>query len=166
MLTADEMNQLKSKVKNEMARRSEYGSLASFSDSNYDFSTPPSRGGVIKEEQGKKTVNLILQIKDKGDLKFANQGEVIPSSVDSSLLGYLDELAVEPMEGNQSSCRGACTGLCLGTCSGGCNGCTGTCSGGCSGCQGCGGCTDACNGCTSCAGQCSGCTSCTGGATK
>jgi hypothetical protein len=149
-----------------MARRAGYGSLTAYSNSIYDFTTAPVKDGEIKAEHGQKTIDLLLQVKDQGDLRFVNQGELIPSSLESSLLNYVNNLAAEPIEGNQSSCRGACTGLCYGTCTGGCGGCAGTCTAGCQGCQGCGGCTDTCNGCTSCTGQCSGCTSCTAGATR
>ena len=164
MLTANEIVTLKSKVKAEMARRSGYGSLSSFSGTAYDFATSPKQGGIILAEHGQKTIDLLLQIKDKDNLVLVKQNALIPDGFDSSLITYVDTLAKETMTGSTSSCRGACTGLCVGTCSGGCNGCSGGCSGGCYGtCTGgcanscTGGCGTACTGCgTTCAAACGG----------
>ena len=69
MLTADQMNALKAKVKAEMARRNGYGSLSEFSSSEYDFQEIPTAGSPVKAEQGQKVINLLLKIKDKGTLK-------------------------------------------------------------------------------------------------
>lgn len=160
LLTAEQLNILKAKVKTEMARRKGYGTINNYSTTAYDFNVKPTQGQPIIAEHGQKTIDLLLQIKDKGDLKLVKQGDAIPDSWDASLLTYVDNLSLETMEGGVSSCRGACTGLCLGTCSGGCGGCVGTCTSGCSGCSGCGGCTNSCNGCTSCQAGCNGCTGC------
>lgn len=155
MITANELLALKIKVKKEMQRRSGYGSLANLANSSYDFVTEPVKGQIIKEEHGKKTIDLLLQIKDKGDLKFVQKGDLIPDSFDNSLLAYVDELSKETMEGNKSSCRGACTGLCFGSCVNGCVGCGGNCTG-------CSNCTSSCG--STCASQCTSCGSgCSGG---
>ena len=65
MLTASQMNTLKSKIKAEMARRNGYGSLSEFSTSTYDFTNNPTSGGAIYAEQGQKTIDLLLKIKVK-----------------------------------------------------------------------------------------------------
>jgi len=99
MLTTAEIISLKSKVKAEMARRSGYGSLSSFAGTTYDFTTTPTKGGAILAEHGQKTIDLLLQIKDNGNLKFVKQNELIPSGFDSALITYVDTLAKETMTG-------------------------------------------------------------------
>lgn len=132
---AEEINTLKSKIKTEFNRRNGYGSLVNYTSSDYDFTVTPTAGGTILEEHGKKTVDILLAVKDVGDLHFTIAGETIPTSFNNQLNAYVDSLAAEPSTNGTSSCRGACTGLCLGTCHTSCNGCSGTCSG-CTGCTG------------------------------
>ena len=64
MLTSEKINELKAKVKTEMARRSGNGSLANFAGSAYDFSDVPAPGKLILAEHGQKTINPLLNIKD------------------------------------------------------------------------------------------------------
>ena len=45
MLTAEEINSLKAKVKAEMARRNSYGSLEDYAGADYDFTQNPVGGG-------------------------------------------------------------------------------------------------------------------------
>lgn len=158
MLTAAQINELKAKVKTEMARRSGYGSLARFAGSEYGFDQTPAPGGLIMAEHGRKTVNPLLHIKDYPGLVLADEpgpegsipstsGDPIPAGFDVELLNAVDQLAAEAMTGTVSSCRGACSGLCLGTCAAectgctGCDGCTTNCTGGCGS-----GCTNGCYG--------------------
>jgi hypothetical protein len=185
-MTAAQVIDLKAKIKAEMARRKYYGSLSTnggynyavkdsavnYASSTYDFTTTPSSGNAVLAEHGQKTVDLLLKIKDYGDLKKVVQNDPIPNSFDAALITYVNNLAKESITGSSSSCRGACTGLCVGTCASGCSGCSSTNGSSdsigsyCSGCAAtCGsGCTTGCgSGCTSgCTGQCSGCTGCTG----
>lgn len=81
-MTAEEIIEIKQAIKNEMARRSGYGSLSTnggygyadpnqsvnYSSSTYDFSTTPVGGQPQLAEHGQKTVDLILKINQKGDL--------------------------------------------------------------------------------------------------
>lgn len=168
MLTAEELIALKSKVEAEMKRRCYYGSLAAFADVKFEHA--PIRGQPVYAEQGKKVIEPLLQIQDRGDLNIdgLKEGERIPSFFDANLSDYVDELAKETVNGSSSSCRGACTGLCVGTCGNGCSGCTAVCGGTCeSACTktcgtACGSCTSSCNvACQStCTGGCN--TTCTG----
>ena len=132
-MKANEINTLKQNIKKEFSRRNGYGSLQQYAGSAYDFSTTPVDGKPILEEHGKKTIDVLLAVKDVGDLHFVKQGEPIPSSFNNDLNTYVQSLSTESMTNSKSSCRGACTGLCLGTCYTTCSGC----SGGCSGCTSC-----------------------------
>ena len=178
MITAQQLNAIKARVKAEMLRRCGYGSLYSYGAASYDFTVTPSAGTKVLTEQGQKVIDLILKIEDVPDLINVQQYQKVPTQfVNDVLSSELTKLEKEPMNGSSSSCRGACTGLCLGTCSSGCSGCSGGCSGcsascksdcaancgsgcasGCgSSCQG--GCGDSCGGCSGCSGGCgSGCT--------
>lgn len=169
MITAEKVIELKAKIKAEMLRRDGHGSLATYGDSTYDFTTNPVIGELIKAEHGQKTVDLLLKIEDYGDLTLSDQHSVIPSSFTEELLAEVDRLARETKTGldtETSSCRGDCTGLCVGSCIGQCNGCTGctaSCGTGCaSGCYS--NCTGSCNAdCTSgCFSACTGATATTG----
>lgn len=160
MVTADEINALKQKVKTEMARRSGYGSLAMLAGATNDFASVPAPGKRILAEHGQKTINPLLQVADvpglvlvdgqtpEGDVP-STTGDIIPAAFDAALLSYTDALSAEPMSASQSSCRGACSGLCVGTCTDSCSGCGASCNISCSGCSGCSSCTGGCgSGCT------------------
>lgn len=134
-MNANEVNVLKAKLKAECQRRNHNGSLAQYASSEYDFTNVPVAGAAILEEHGKKTVDILLQVKDKNDLQFVTKDNTIPSGFGTDLLAYVDQLASEATEGSVSSCRGGCTGLCLGACSSGCSGCNSQCNG-CTGCTG------------------------------
>ena len=117
MITASELNSLKTKIKNEMARRKYDGSLVDYSGSSYDFSTTPSSGNKILLEHGEKTINLMLKVQDVGNLRNVATGEKIPSSFDyDTLNSKVTAWASESLTGSSSSCRGACSGLCVGVC--------------------------------------------------
>ena len=92
--------------------------LSKFADSSYDFSTTPKKGGKILAEHGKKVIEPLLNIADKGDLNIDGivAGGKIPNSFDDSLIEYVNTLANESVTGSSSSCRGACSGLCTETC--------------------------------------------------
>ena len=169
MITAEQVIELKAKIKAEMLRRNGHGSLATYGDSTYDFTTNPVIGELIKAEHGQKTVDLLLKIEDYGDLTLSEQDSVIPSSFSEELITEIERLANETKTGLDteiSSCRGDCTGLCVASCIGFCNGCTGctaSCGTGCaSGCYS--NCTGSCNAdCTSgCFSACTGATATTG----
>jgi len=133
IVTAEYINSLKSSIKTEMKRRKGYGDLSSYAGTAYDFTETPAADKEIIAEQGQKTIDLLLYIKDITGINKTAQGEIIPAA-GSTLSTLVSKYASEAMEGNTSSCRGACAGLCAGSCTGGCNGCTGKCNTGCQGC--------------------------------
>ena len=52
-ITAAEINEIKQRVKNEMLRRTGYGSLEQYGNSNYDFDEIPiTDGKVLAEHKG------------------------------------------------------------------------------------------------------------------
>ena len=59
MLTAEQVKQLKAKIKAEMLRRNGNGSLASYGSVTYDFTVQPTKGSGILTEHGKKNCGLI-----------------------------------------------------------------------------------------------------------
>ena len=164
MITADELIQLREKVKNEIDRRCSFNGYGRnlLNPSLYEWGTEgqPVQGGMVYGSQGKTVVDSLLTIADIGNLRNVQPNEPIPDSFDNDTLsGIVDLLAEEGQHDENSSCRGACTGLCVGTCAGDCtSGCVSDCTGGCgSTCTGtCGGdCTGACSGvCTSCSSEC------------
>ena len=141
MLTAEEIKNIKSKIKTEMLRRSldnsqqNFGSLNKFGGSDYDFTIEPVKDSHILQEHGEKTINLLYEITDQENCDYAKKDSKIPTDDNFKALDtYVDNLSTETMEGTSSSCRGACSGLCFGSCIGGCNGCSGACDTGCTGC--------------------------------
>ena len=167
----EKLIELKNKIRSEMKRRScAYGSLESYSTSEYDFEIDPITGEPVLHDFGEKVINLALKINDiyideEKNITFANinqYGDYCDINFIEKIEKTLDTWEQETMKGNVSSCRGQCTGLCAGSCSSECGGCTGSCTG-CSGtCTttcgkscvgGCGtGCTSSCG--TTCAGGC------------
>lgn len=191
ILTETLLESLRQKVSNEMARR-KYGSGPLDSFSGQTFDNPVTRGSLIMDETGKKTLDLLLKIKNIDSLTAAyssDAGTKIPQEFDTRLIDLVDDLTTETRQG-ASSCRANCTGLCTGcaglcgssSCSGDCDSdcddtcsarCADSCKSGCGGCTGCGtcgtSCTSGCGG-NSCkwtaAGDgctCEGCGDCGGG---
>lgn len=139
-MTAEQVKELKAKIKDEMLRRNGNGSLAEYGSSSYDFSVVPQTGNQILTEHGQKTIDLLLRIEDYKDLKLVTKEDPIPSAFNPELFTEVERLANERITGESqataqlfndgrvaetSSCRGMCTGLCVGTCINQCNGCTG-----------------------------------------
>ena len=115
-LSAQEVLALKVRIKEEMLRRSGYGSLAEFGRSDYDFEHVPEEGSTVFKEHGEKTNNLALQVSDIVGVKYVSgDGEPI-SGMNTELESFVTQIENEAMNAEASSCRGACSGLCVGTC--------------------------------------------------
>lgn len=169
-ITAERLNALKQKIKNEMKRRSateHSASLSSYGDSSWDFSKELQCTEPITDEHVQKVIDPLLEV---NDFLYDNSFRKDKSGLEQTFYKaeqFVDELSkVTPTDSN-SGCRGSCTGLCTEACTGACTGCT-SCTGGCStscgntcgdNCGGgCSGCTTGCHtGCTNTCG--SGCTS-------
>lgn len=157
---AQEMIDLKARVKAEMQRRCRNGTLVAYAGTDYDYTVIPETGGQMLVEHVNKIVVPMNAITPSGMTERVVGDQAVAMDVmDAKLTAY----SAEPMQKNAtSSCSGACSGLCVGGCWNSCSGCGGSCSRNCSGsCDT--GCTTSCgtDGCSSCTGSCSG--GCKGG---
>ena len=92
-LSAQEVLALKVRIKEEMLRRSGYGSLAEFGRSDYDFEHVPEEGSTVFKEHGEKTNNLALQVSDIVGVKYVSgDGEPI-SGMNTELESYTAQVA-------------------------------------------------------------------------
>ena len=161
---AQEMVDLKARVKAEMQRRCRNGTLVAYAGTDYDYTVIPETGGQMLIEHVNKIVVPMNAITPSGMTERVVGDQAVAMDVmDAKLTVY----SAEPMKKNAtSSCSGACSGLCVGKCWNNCSGCGGSCSNNCSGgcdTDGCSSCTGSCsgsckNGCKgSCTDQCKGC---------
>lgn len=170
-MTRNELTTFKAKLKAEMLRRNglgannrlytptaAFGSMTQYGSSSYDFTHSPTKDGKIYSEYGKKTVDLLLKIKQYDDLEPTVEGNPIPKGFNSGMITIVNNLAKEAFTGEtaatiaarkaagenvasmtpeSSSCNAACSGLCVGSCIGQCNGCNTSCTASCgTGCAG------------------------------
>ena len=145
---AQEMIDLKARVKAEMQRRKGNGSLVAYAGTDYDYTVDPAAGGQMLTEHVNKIVVPMNAITASGMTEQAVGDQAMAMDViDAKLTVYV----AEPAQKNAtSSCSGACSGLCVSSCY---SSCGGSCSVGCGSCGGCsGGCTGDCN--ETCSNQC------------
>lgn len=145
---AQEMIDLKARVKAEMQRRKGNGSLVAYAGTDYDYTVDPAAGGQMLTEHVNKIVVPMNAITASGMTEQAVGDQAMAmDGIDAKLTVYV----AEPAQKNAtSSCSGACSGLCVSSCYGSCGG---SCSVGCGSCGGCsGGCTGDCN--ETCSNQC------------
>lgn len=182
-VAAERFVQLKAKVKAEMLRRNQSGSVASYGGAAYDYSVVPASGKIIKEEHRNKNIIPMNAVNsDKVPLQ-TGKNTVIDSQIQNmetlitawSARSMTDRSASDCKSGCTGTCYSGCATSCYTGCSGSCKGtCTGGCTGGCSNCGGCdddcwscGGCDDGCyrtceSGCSGSCGDCRGCGTCSG----
>lgn len=165
-ILASEIIAIKARVKAEMLRRNQVGSLAEYGGSDYDYTVTPAAGNPILPEHWNKLIIPMNAMQDTGLSEVAS-GDPIPA------LDHLNDLltAAEqyPLKSDETNCNASCSGLCTGTCSTSCGkGCSSSCKGTCdadcaddcyTGCKG--GCEKGCTGqckdtCYSCAYACGG----------
>lgn len=145
---AQEMIDLKARVKAEMQRRKGNGSLVAYAGTDYDYTVDPAAGGQMLTEHVNKIVVPMNAITASGMTEQAVGDQAMAmDGIDAKLTVYV----AEPAQKNAtSSCSGACSGLCVSSCY---SSCGGSCSVGCGSCGGCsGGCTGDCN--ETCSNQC------------
>ena len=162
--SAKEFNEMKKRIKAEVARRNNNGDISQYAGRDYDYTSNPAKNGEIKLEHVNKIITPLNAINNNLTEKQKGDTYIDPNVLDAKISIYESKEMTSSNTGCNASCTGLCSAGCSGTCtgcSGGCEGtCTGTCSGGCSGgCSGCGsGCSGGCSGCGSgCSGGCSGC---------
>jgi len=159
LVSADRFNELKARVKAECARRAYADSVASYGGTDYDYTTTPASGTLIKQEHRDKIAIPLNAISE--DMIPIASG--LPVVLDEDLLSMEAFITVleqrSPTDSEGTDCSGGCAGMCYGcqgTCYNNCSGCGNSCSNNCSG--GCkGGCTSDCGGCGgSCDASCEG----------
>ena len=174
-IISSEMISLKAKVKAEVLRRSQSGSVSSYGGSSYDYNSTdiPTSNRPLQASAYNKIIEPAKSIGDLGTHNTLSSNQVIKALGDVN--SKVTTWAARNLEDRTSTdCRSGCTGTCYTGCNTGCyTGCTSctsctSCTGctNCTGCgsgcpSGCGGCGDACTGCGSgCPSSCSGCTGC------
>lgn len=145
LLSTDAIN-LKAKVKAEMLRRCQSGSVAAYGGAAYDFTNPPTKDGPVKGEHLKKILEPMRAINPDGlpeyPCELTEQQQVL---MENKITNWAKRSITDR---SASDCKSGCTGTCY-------SGCTTGCYTGCSSCSGCDGCSDDCDGCRGCGGACS-----------
>lgn len=163
------INNLKARLKAALVKRRYYGDLSSLASSANDFSTTPQLNGLVLSEHGQKTINLLLNVTNLGNLKKIENDNYILRDI-KAIETWLNNYENTVTTSSDSGCRGNCAGICVSHCSTACagscmtacvSGCQSTCTGSCVG-----SCSSGCYG--TCSGSCwSDCAAdCTGGAKR
>ena len=155
VVKAERFTALKAKVKAEMLRRNQSGSVASYGGAAYDYTTAPAAGRTVRKEHRDKLIEPMRAV--NSDQVPAASGETIRENELKNLETRVAVWAARSItDRSGSDCKSGCTGTCYTGCATTCSGCSGTCSGECSGCGS--GCPSGCSGCGSgCPSGCSGC---------
>lgn len=156
MLTYDQINNIKTRVKALMSARDKGPSKAAlnkYAANSYDFTVTPANNGVTRAEHGEKTFDLLMHLNSNntaGVTGLTNVNDILPDITYTNIdtwLTSLESVTNNAGGANNSGCRGSsCTGYCQASCYGSSSGydyCYG-CGGGCSGCGS--GCASGCNG--------------------
>lgn len=160
VVKADRFTALKAKVKAEMLRRNQSGSVAAYGGSEYDYAQPPAAGGLVRKEHRDKLIAPMRAV--NSDLVDEAGDSVIREEELADLETRVEVWAARTItDQSGSDCKSGCTGTCYTGCTTGCKGCGSGCTGSCTGCGS--GCPTACsscgsgcpNGCWSCGSQCS-----------
>ena len=161
VVKADRFTALKARVKAEMQRRNQSGSVAGYGGSSYDYTVAPAAGKTVRAEHRDKLVTPMRAV--NSDLVPESAGGVIGESELANLETRVTAWSARSMtDQSGSDCKSGCTGTCYTGCATGCSGCNGCsgcgsgCANGCSGCDGCSGCGSGCAGScyTGCSGDC------------
>ena len=149
-ILASELIAIKARVKAEMLRRNQVGSLVEYGGSDYDYTVTPAAGNPVLPEHFNKLIIPMNAMVNTG-LKEVASGDPIPEL--DKLAALLTKAEGFAITSDTTNCNASCSGLCVGTCKTTCGAkCSGSCSGSCED-----GCTGGCaNGCTGdCKGGCS-----------
>lgn len=155
VVKADRFTELKAKVKAEMLRRNQSGSVASYGGSEYDYTEVPAQGSVVRSEHRDKLTGPMRAV--NSDVILAGDGGVISEEELADLETRVNVWAARAItDKSGSDCKSGCTGACYTGCATGCSGCGSGCPTSCSGCGS--GCPTGCSNCGSgCSGGCYGC---------
>lgn len=170
-MSAEEIIQLKARVKAELLRRNGYNNISSYGGGAYDYQVQPGAGNPLRYEHISKIIEPLNAVNSDtvgqiyGDIEQGQRPKALDGTTGDTINSFLTALEGDRKTYNGTNhCKGQCSGLCVSGCTGnctGCSGCGGSCSYSCSTtCTGtaagsCGGrCTGTCSG--SC-GNCGGC---------
>lgn len=167
VLKAERFTALKAKVKAEMLRRNQSGSVAAYGGTAYDYTVKPAAGKVLLQEHLDK-LSVPMSAVNNTSIPGKTGKRVISEAELSAMEAKVAAWAARSItDTSGSDCKSGCTGACYTGCATGCTGCGSGCPTGCSGCgsgcpdgcSGCGrGCADSCDGCGfGCADDCDGC---------
>lgn len=171
VVKAERFAALKAKVKAEMLRRNQSGSVASYGGAAYDYTTAPAAGRTVRKEHRDKLIEPMRAV--NSDVIPAARGVISESELQNLETRAAVWAARSITDKSGSDCKSGCGSGCpdgCSSCPSGCSGCSGCgsgCPGGCSGCGsgcpgGCSGCGSGCpSGCSGCSGGCQ--SSCSGG---
>ena len=156
VIKANRLTALKAKVKTEMLRRNQSGSVASYGGAAYDYTVPPAPGTVIRQEHLDK-LSVPLSAVNSGDVPGRTGNRVVSETELSTMEAKVTAWSARSItDRSGSDCRSGCTGTCYTTCATGCTGCGSGCPNTCTGCGS--GCPNTCTGCGSgCPNTCSSC---------
>lgn len=145
-ISPSDMVSLKAKINAMLEKRGNPKQLINgqkISDYVNSFSTTPTDGGKITEDQGKKTLDLLLMINNMSNTVLAKSGEKIPRGFTKDAIEtFINNHNWDGITtgSNKAGCRGACVGTCYNDCfttnqtgtkALGCSGCANSCIGGC-----------------------------------
>lgn len=167
VLKAERFTALKAKVKAEMLRRNQSGSVASYGGASYDYTVTPAAGKVLLQEHLDK-LSVPMSAVNSTSIPGKTGQRVVTEAELSAMEAKVAAWAARSItDTSGSDCKSGCTGTCYTGCATGCTGCGSGCPDSCTscgsgcptGCSGCGsGCPDGCSGCGSgCPDGCSGC---------
>ena len=186
-MSAEEIIQLKARVKAELLRRNGYSNISGYGGTAYDYQVQPGSGNPLRYEHISKIIEPLNAVNSDtvaqiyGDIEQGQRPKALDGTTGDTINSFLTALEGDRKTYNGTNhCKGQCSGLCVSGCTGnctGCQGCSDTCSYSCSTtCTGtaagnCGGycagtCRGACGNCGGCGNTCTGtsnnCSSCSG----
>lgn len=124
VITAERFTALKAKVKAEMLRRSQSGSVAAYGGTAYDYITAPSAGKVIQKEHIEKLTGPMRAVNP--DLVPAPGGVVTEAELANLETRITAWAARAITDRSATDCKSGCTGTCYTGCA---TGCSGSCGG-------------------------------------
>ena len=130
VISAERFTALKAKVKAEMLRRNQSGSVAEYGGAAYDYTNAPAAGRVIQKEHIEKLTGPMRAVNP--DLVPA-PGNVVTeaelANLETRITAWAQRAIVDK---TATDCKSGCTGTCYTGCATGCSTtCSGTCSGSC-----------------------------------
>ena len=130
VISAERFTALKAKVKAEMLRRNQSGSVAEYGGAAYDYTNAPAAGRVIQKEHIEKLTGPMRAVNP--DLVPA-PGNVVTEAELANLETRITAWAQRGItDKTATDCKSGCTGTCYTGCATGCSTtCSGTCSGSC-----------------------------------